>query len=124
MSGPFIPLTSGKPVDSSPPVDLDDAYVDNEFDYQNFMANEYSTSVEKVAPDGFDSDFENKFPDGVPPACTISSHFLHDNDDDQDDDDDDNDDDNNNNDDDNDDNNNDDDDHNLVCQMHRNKNKY
>jgi hypothetical protein len=70
-------------------VDLDDAYVDNEFNNQNFMVNKDSTSVEEVVADGFDSDFENKFSDDVPPACTISSHFLHDNDDDQDDNDDD-----------------------------------
>jgi len=34
------------------------------------MVNEDSTSVEEVAANGFDSDFENRFPDGVPPACT------------------------------------------------------
>jgi hypothetical protein len=58
-----------------------------------------STSVEGVVADGFDSDFENKIPDGVPHASTIS-HLLHDNDNDQDD-------------------NDDDDDDNLVHQMYR-----
>jgi hypothetical protein len=37
--------------------------------------------IHKLAADRFDSDFENKIPDGVPHACTIS-HFLHDNTDD------------------------------------------
>jgi hypothetical protein len=63
MSSPFIPPTPDEPVDSSPPVDLDDDYMD-EFDNQNCMANEDSTSVEEAVADGFDSDFENKFPDG------------------------------------------------------------
>jgi hypothetical protein len=69
MSGPFIPLTPNKPVDLSPPMDLDDDYMDK-FDNQNCMANKDSTLVDEVAADGFDSDFENKIPDGVPCACT------------------------------------------------------
>jgi len=95
MSGPFIPPTPDEPVDSSPPVDLDDDYADDEFDNQNCMVNEDSISVEEVAADGFDSDFQNKFPDGVP------FRHLHENDDDQDDDNDDN----------------------LVCQMHSSSNQ-
>jgi hypothetical protein len=93
MSGPFIPPTPEKAVDSSPPtMDSDDDYTD-EFDNHNcIMANEDSTSVEEVASDGFDIDFENEISDGVPRACTISN-FLHDNDNDQDDDNDDDDDD-------------------------------
>jgi hypothetical protein len=86
MSGPFIPPTPGEPVVSSPPVDLDDDYMDK-FDNHNCIADKDSTSVEGVVADGFYSDFENKFPDGVPRACTIS-HFLYDNNNDQDDDDD------------------------------------
>jgi hypothetical protein len=78
------------------------------------MADKDSTSVEGAVADGFDSDFENKFPDGVPHASTIS-HFLHDNNNDQDDNDDDDDDDDGNDDDDDDDDNAD----NLVCQMYR-----
>jgi hypothetical protein len=68
------------------------------------MADKDSTSVEGVVADGFESDFENKIPDGVPRASTIS-HLLHDNDNDQDDNDDDDDD--------------DDNDDNLVHQMYR-----
>jgi hypothetical protein len=78
MLGPFIPATPDKPVDSSPHMDLDDDYADDEFDNQNCTADKDSTSVEGVLADGFDSDFQNKFPDGVP-----FSH-LHENDDDQD----------------------------------------
>jgi hypothetical protein len=92
----------------------------DKFDNQNCMANKDSTSVEEVVANGFDSDFENQFPDGGPPACTISSHFLHDNDDHDQDDDNDDDDNINNDGDDNDDKNNDANDNNLVCQMHRN----
>jgi hypothetical protein len=66
------------------------------------MADKDSTSLEGVVADGFDSDFENKIPDGGPRASSIS-HLLHDNNDDQD-----------NNDDDD-----DDDDNNLVRQMYR-----
>jgi hypothetical protein len=107
MAGPFIPPTPDKTVDSSPLVDLDDDFMDK-FDNHYCMADEESTSVEGVVADGFDSDFKNKFPDGVPCACTIS-HFLHDNNNDQDGNGD-------GNDDDDDDNDNDD---NLVCQMYR-----
>jgi hypothetical protein len=103
MSGSFIHPTPDEPLDSSPPVDLDDDYMDK-FDNHNCMANKDSTLVEGVVADGFDSDFENKIPDGVPCASTIS-HLLHDNNDDQDDNDDDDDD--------------DDDDDNLVRQMYR-----
>jgi hypothetical protein len=37
-----------------------------------------SILVEEVAADGFDSDFENEYPDGVPCASTIIN-LLHDN---------------------------------------------
>jgi hypothetical protein len=85
MLGPFIPPTPDEPVDSSPPMDLGDDYVDDEFNNDN---------VEEVAADRFDSDFENEIPDGVPHASTISC-LLHgnDNDDDEDNDEDDDDDD-------------------------------
>jgi hypothetical protein len=65
MSGLFIPPTPDKPVDSSPPMDLDDNYMDK-IDNQNCMMDKDSTPVEGVVADGFDNDFENKFPDGVP----------------------------------------------------------
>jgi hypothetical protein len=81
MLGPFIPPTPDKPVDSSPHMDLDDDYMDK-FDNQNCTADKDSTSVEGVVADGFHSDLQHKFPDGVP-----FSH-LHENDDDQDDNDD------------------------------------
>jgi hypothetical protein len=72
MLGPFIPPTPDEPVDSSTPVDLDDDYVDDEFNDHN---------IEEVAADEFDSDFENEIPNGVPRASTIS-RLLHGNDDD------------------------------------------
>jgi hypothetical protein len=50
------------------------------------MSNNDSISVEEVSADGFDSDFENEYPDCVPRASTIINP-LHDNDDDLDDDD-------------------------------------
>jgi hypothetical protein len=89
MSGPFIPPTPDEPVDSSPHMDLDDDYMDK-FNNQNCMADKDLTSVVGLVADGFDSDFQNKFPDGVP-----FSH-LHEKDNGQDD----------------------NDDNNLVCQMH------
>jgi hypothetical protein len=90
MSGPFIPPTPDKPVDSSLPIDLDYDYTDK-FNNQNCMADEDLTSIEGVVADGFDTSiFQNRFPDCVP-----FSH-SHENNNDQDNDDDDN----------------------LVCQIH------
>jgi hypothetical protein len=106
MLGPFIPPTPDEPVDSSPPVDLDNDYANDEFNNHN---------IEEVAADRFDSDFENEIPDGVPRASTIS-HLLHGNDDDDNDDDD--------NDDDDDDNDDDDVDEELLVVSTRNGHKY